>query len=103
MYTHFRGSTFQFIGQLTDDGVPQDMTNATIVANVYDPSGTILYGNLTVTTVQLTNGTMIFSYPDTSNWPVGKARIDFQITFAGGETALSPPDWFRVAQSPIVG
>jgi hypothetical protein len=102
MYTHFRGSTFQFIGQLQDDGVPQDMTNCTLQANVYDPSGTNLYGTLVIGEVDFTQGLVTISYPDTSKWPVGKARIDFRYWNANGDNIISPPDWFRVAESPLV-
>lgn len=102
MYTHYRGSTFQFIGQMQDDGVPYDLTNCTLQANVYDPSGITLYGALTVAMVDATQGTATFSYPDTSLWPVGKARIDFRFYNATGENILSPPDWFRIAESPMV-
>jgi len=103
MYTHFRGTTFQFIGQMQDDGVPVDLTNYTLQANVYDPSGMTLYGKMTITPVDLTNGLITLSYPDTSQWPVGKARIDFTLFFPNGEFTASPPDWFRIAQSPMVG
>jgi hypothetical protein len=102
MYTHFRGTTFQFIGQLQDDGVPQDLSNCTLVANVYDPSGVTLYGTLTVQAIDLVNGLVGLSFPDTSVWPVGKARIDFVLWFQNGENVASPPDWFKVAQSPIL-
>lgn len=104
MYTHFRGTTFQFIGQMQDDGLPYDLTNCTLQANVYDPEGLTLYGNLTVDVLQATQGLAQFTYGgNTIQWPVGKARIDFLLTFANGETAASPPDWFRIAQSPMVG
>lgn len=101
MYTHFRGSTFQFIGQLQDDGVVQDLTNCTLQASVFDPLGVTLYGALTITPINLQQGTVTISYPDTSLWPVGKARIDFRLYLPTGENVLSPPDWFRVAESPL--
>lgn len=103
MYTHFRGTTFQFTGQLQDDGVAQPLTNATVAANVYDPSGTILYGALTVTFVDTLLGILDLSFPDTSAWPVGKARIDFLMTLSTGEVIASAPDIFRVAQTPMIG
>jgi hypothetical protein len=103
MYTHFRGTTFQFIGAVADDAVPQDLTNCTLLANVYDPEGVTLYGALKISVLDAKNGLATISYPDTSKWPVGKARIDFKLSFANGETVASPPDWFRVAQSPIIG
>jgi|SRR5215469_777327 len=103
MYTHFRGTTFQFIGQMQEDGVPVDLTGCTLVANVFDPSGLNLYGKMIISPVDLTQGLITLSYPDTSQWPVGKARIDFVLYFANGEETASPPDWFRVAQSPMIG
>lgn len=103
MYTHFRGTTFQFIGQMQDDGVAMDLTNCTLQATVFDPSGTVTYGILVIAPVDLPNGLIDISYPDTSQWPVGKARIDFRLWLSTGEDIASPPDWFRVAQSPLVG
>jgi hypothetical protein len=61
-----------------------------------------LYGALTITEVDFTQGLATFSYPDTSQWPVGKARIDFRLYIPSGENVLSPPDWFRIAESPLV-
>jgi hypothetical protein len=101
MYTHFRGSTFQFIGQMQDDGVPYDLTNCTLQASVYGSWGNTLFGALTVDVFNPTQGMATISYPDTSGWPVGKARIDFMLYTANGETIMSPPDWFRIAESPL--
>lgn len=103
MYTHFRGTTFQFTGQFQDDGVAQDLTNCTVAANVYDQSGTVLYGALNVTFVDTPNGIIAVSFPNTSAWPVGKARIDCLMTLANGEIIASSPDVFRIAQTPIIG
>lgn len=103
MYTHFRGTVFQFAGQLQDDGVVQDLTDAVVAASVFDPGGTILYGALTVTYIDRPTGLIQVGYPDTSAWPVGKARVDFTLTTALGELIAAPPDVFRVAQTPMIG
>jgi hypothetical protein len=110
MYTHIRGSTFSFIGQMQNDGVVQDLTNATLVANVYDETGTILYGNLTVVILTpTTDGLVNISYANTLPWPVGRARIDCVLTIpnpVSGQPAnviASDPVWFRIKQNPILG
>lgn len=103
MYTHFRGTTFQFVGQMQNDGTPQDLTNCTLTANVYDPLGETLYGALTVAVLAASNGIVTLSYPNTSTWTIGKARIDALLQFPNGETVASDPIWFRIAQTPIIG
>jgi hypothetical protein len=103
MYTHFRGTTFQFTGQMQDDGVVQDLTDCILLASVFDPQGISKYGDLSVLYVDRLLGIVELHYPDTSTWPVGKARIDFTLQLANGETVASPPDFFRVAQTPMIG
>lgn len=103
MYTHFRGTTFQFTGQMQDDGDTLDLTTGTLAAKVFDPSGTNLYGSLIITVVDAVNGLVQMSYPDTSAWPVGKARIDATFAPSSGELIASPPEWFRIAQTPMIG
>lgn len=103
MYTHFRGTTFQFVGQLQDDGVVQDLTNCILTMAIFDPSGENLYGNLIVSVIDAPIGLVTASYPDTSGWPVGKARLDMTLTTAVGEVLASPPEPFRIAQSPLIG
>ncbi len=103
MYTHYRGTTFQFVGSLQNDGVPQDLTNAAIAAQVYDPTGTILIANLTATVLTpATGGILAISYPSTIAWPVGKARMDVVITLNNGQIIASDPSWFRIAQTPVI-
>lgn len=104
MYTHFRGTTFQFVGQLQNDGVAQDLTNvASLNISVFDKPGVNVFGQLTVNIIQATTGLIDVSYPDTSNWPVGLARIDATLTLTDGTIVASEPDYFRIAQSPMVG
>jgi hypothetical protein len=104
MYVHYRGTTFQFVGSLQNDGAAQDLTNATVIANVYDPTGTTLIANLTTTILDpATGGLLGISYPNTSAWPVGKARIDVVITLNNGQEVASDPCWFRIAQNPVLG
>jgi hypothetical protein len=102
MYTYFRGTTFQFAGALQDNGVPQDLTGASIAISVFDKPGVNLLGTLSVVVQDAVNGLVTVSYGDTSAWPVGIARIDALITFATGQTIASEPDYFRVAQTPMV-
>lgn len=104
MYTHYRGTTFQFIGQLQNDGVVLDLSNATVIAAVYDQGGVQLIANLVVQISDPVNGIVIIKYPTgTGDWPVGKVRLESEITFGDGTNVASDPEYFRVAQSPLVG
>lgn len=104
MYTHYRGTTFQFIGQMQNDGVVLDLTNATIIAAVYDQGGVNVIGNLTVQISDPVNGMVILLFPSgTGDWPVGKVRLECEITMGDGTNVASDPEYFRVAQSPIIG
>ena len=102
MYTHYRGTTFQFAGVLQNNGVPQNLSSGTLVAKVFDKTGTILYGNLTVTIIDPVNGLITLSYSDTSAWPVGNARMDCTLTLPGPTLLASDPEFFRIAQNPVV-
>jgi hypothetical protein len=108
MYTHYRGTTFSFTGQLQNDGVPVDLTGGgtnpcVLTANVFDKAGVNLYGNLVVTAVIPTQGIVNITYADTSEWPVGIARMDSLLTYSDGTTIASDPDYMRIAQTPMVG
>lgn len=102
MYTHYRGTTFQFIGVLQNNGVPQDLSAGTLVAKVFDKTGTILYGTLTITPLDPVNGLITLSYPDTSAWPVGNARMDCTLSLPNNTFLASGPEFFRIAQNPVV-
>jgi hypothetical protein len=104
MYTHYRGTTFQFVGSLQNNGLVQDLTNANVIANVYDRTGTVLIANLLVTILNpATGGLLGISYPNTAAWPVGIARIDIVLTLNNGQEVASDPVFFRVAQTPVIG
>jgi len=102
MYTHYRGTTFAFTGQLQNDGVPVDVTNATLTASVFDKAGVNLYGHLVVTKVIPAQGVVNLTFPSTALWPVGIARLDALIVFADNTTLASDPDYLRIAQTPMV-
>jgi len=102
MYTHYRGTTFQFTGQLQNDGVPVDVTNATLTATVFDKPGLVTYGNLVVTKTIPAQGVITVTYPDTSAWPVGIARMDCLLLLSDGTQIASDPEYLRIAQTPMV-
>lgn len=106
MYSFYRGTTFQFIGQVQDDGIVQDLTNATFQARVSDETGDNVYGNPIVTVVApATAGIVQVSYTgNTLIWPVGKARIDFIANLPNNPNPIaSGPTYFRILQNPILG
>jgi hypothetical protein len=103
MYTHYRGTTFAFTGQLQNDGVAVDLSNATLTAKMFDKLGVNLYANLVVTPIIPLQGVVTVTFPDTSEWPVGIARMDCLLTFQDGTDLASDPDYLRIAQTPMVG
>lgn len=104
MYTHFRGSPFQFTGVVQDDGIIQDLTNCVLLASVFDKAGVNKYGDLSINIISPVQGLVEVTYPDTSSWPVGIARVDFTLQLPDNSAPLaSPPDFFRIAQSPMIG
>lgn len=102
MYTHIRGSTFQFIGQFQNNGVVQDLTGFIIQAAVYDMTGTVLIGTLTVTIADPVNGIVILTFNDTGAWPIGKAMLVMQMQFEGQQIIGGNPAYFRIGQNPMV-
>lgn len=103
MYKHIRGSTFQFVGQFQNQGLVQNLTGFTIRAAIYDPTGTNLYGVLTVTILDAVNGIVLLTYPNTSAWPVGKARMDMTMEVENEQIVGGDPAYFRIGQNPLVG
>jgi hypothetical protein len=106
MYVFYRGTNFNFAGQMQDDGLVQDLTNASVLGTVFDPTGTITYGVLTCTVIgNPTLGIINVSYSgDTTLWPVGKARIDFLLNMPNvPDPIASDPVYFRIAQTPMIG
>lgn len=73
-----------------------------MVAKVFDKLGVTLIGTLIVTIMDPINGLVMLTFPDTSTWPVGNARVDMTLTLANGTLIASDPDYFRIATNPIV-
>ena len=108
MYTHYRGTTFSFTGQLQNDGVAVDLTGAgvdtaTLTATLFDKKGENTIAVLVVTPVIPLQGIVMITFPDTSTWPVGIARIDCLLQYQDGTILASDPDYLRIAQTPMVG
>lgn len=102
MWTHYRGTTFQLSGQLQDNGVAQDLTGCKLVAKVFDKLGNTLIATLIVTILDRVNGLVMLTFPDTSTWPIGNARIDMTLTLSNSTLIASDPDYFRIGTNPIV-
>jgi hypothetical protein len=100
MLTIFKGATFQTLGAVQIDGVPQDCTSWTIDAGVYNLQGTTQYSDLPITWINQGQGLFSLGPVDTSDWPAGKARIDMRVD-TGTEVLLSPPEYIRVQESPL--
>lgn len=101
MLTVYIGATFQLIGGLQKDGLPDDFTDWSLTANLYDSAGITLISTLTVTWLDITKGLLALSAPATSAWPATKARIDCRLVTPETEVILGPPTYLRIAQSPM--
>lgn len=106
MYTYIRGTLFQFAGQMQNDGVVQDLTNATLSANLYDETGTTLISALTVTVIgDPTQGMVQLGYSgNTLLWPTGKAACFFLLQLPNNaEPLASEPMYLRIGMTPMLG
>jgi hypothetical protein len=105
MYRYVRGTPFQFAGQVQDDGVPMDLTGATITANMYDQTGTILIASLVVTILEATEGMLSVTFPtSTITWPLGKAQMFFLMNIPNNNGPIvSDPAYLRIEQNPMIG
>lgn len=106
MYKFVRGTTFQFAGVVQNDGVVQDLTNATIQASIYDQTGTILIATLTCTVLTPASlGAISLTYNgSTSHWPPGKAQLLFLLNLPNNPNPLpSDPCYLRIEQNPMIG
>ncbi|CAM2155378.1 conserved hypothetical protein [Paraburkholderia tropica] len=101
MLTIYIGATFQLTGGVQQDGAPADFSGWTLTANLYDSAGVTLIAPLSVTWIDITQGLLTLSAPDTSDWPATKARIDCRLVTPDGEVILGPPSYLRIAQSPM--
>ncbi|WP_250439896.1 hypothetical protein [Caballeronia sp. AZ1_KS37] len=101
MLNVYIGATFQMVGGLQKDGAPSDFSGWTLTANLYDQTGSTLLSNLNTNWLDITQGLLTLTAPDTSSWPAGKARIDCQLVTPSGEIVLGPPTYLRILQSPL--
>ncbi|MFP3638102.1 hypothetical protein [Paraburkholderia sp. SIMBA_054] len=101
MWQFVQGSTFQVVGQFQLEGAPVDMTNWSVTAQIHDATGVTLISTLTPTWIDQTTGTLQLSAGDTSNWPVGKARIDAAARDPSANQYVSLADFFRIIDTPL--
>jgi hypothetical protein len=101
MINFIRGSTFSLIGYFQLDGAAADFTGWSLSASLYNHNGTVLIAALNSTWIDPTNGSISVSFGDTSNWAVGKARIDCKVVDPQGNIVFAPPAFIRIGESPI--
>jgi hypothetical protein len=104
MYSYYRGTVFQFVGQVQDDGVVQNLTGATLQAQVSDMNNNLI-ANPTVTVTNAVGGIVSVTVTgSTITWPLGKARIDFLLTLPNNALPIaSDPAFFRIINTPMLG
>lgn len=101
--TFIRGATYQQVGQISIGGLPQDCTGWTIQLQVSTALAPVTpIATLTIAWIDQTQGIMNITSGSTSNWPVGKARIDAVITDNFGTITPSNPAYFRIGESPLL-
>lgn len=85
-FNHKRGDTFQLSCTVENEGVPVDITNITIAAQVRRPDDELLQ-DLTVTKTDATNGafTLGATAAETETWEVVRYQCDIELTEANGE------------------
>jgi hypothetical protein len=101
MWQFVQGSTFQVMGNFQLDGAPVDMTNWSVTAQIHDATGVNLISALTPTWLDPTTGLLQLAAGNTSNWPVGKARIDVSARDPSGNQYVSMADFFRIIDTPL--
>lgn len=102
MKSFIRGSTFQQVGQFGQSGSPVDCTGWTVTLVVSTAAAPVTQiATLNLTWIDQTIGAFNVTAGDTSNWPVGKARIDCKVVDNFGTIVKSEPSFFRIGESPI--
>lgn len=102
MLTFVRGSRFQMAGRFLLDSLAADCSNWStprVVLSSYD--GLNVFAELTFAWLDPLTGQCQVTATDTSGWPVGRARIDAQITDAFGSTYNAVCDYLRIVESMI--
>jgi hypothetical protein len=102
MLTFVRGSSFQMAGRFLLDSKTANCTNWStprVVLATFD--GSDVFAELTFEWLdQLTGQGRVYA-GDTSDWPVGRARIDAQITDGFGNTYNAVCDYLRIVESML--
>lgn len=98
-----RGSTFQLEGNFQDDGLSTDTTAWSVTGLISQAGTNIPFDTIIPTLIDASTGLWKFTNAasSTSNWPVGKARIDIKVVTQFGEIMNSAPLYFRVIDTPL--
>jgi hypothetical protein len=103
MLTVARGSTFQMMGQFLLDGQPLDISQwLGVKVTLSDYLAQQVFATLTTQITDPVNGVVTVSAADTSNWPIGRARIDCQVIDSTNSPYNSQCDYFRIVDSTLV-
>lgn len=102
MLTFVRGSRFQMAGRFLLDHKPANCSNWStprVVLATFD--GSQVFAELTFEWFDPLTGQGQVVADDTATWPVGRARIDAQITDAFGSTYNAVCDYLRIVESML--
>lgn len=98
-----RGSTFQMMGQFMLDGQPLDISQwLGVTITLSDYLGSAVFATLIPQMTDPVNGVVTVTAGNTSNWPIGRARIDCQVVDGTNSPYNSQCDYFRIVDSPLV-
>lgn len=93
MSTHTRGDTFDYSGplNLSIAGVPTpDLSDWTGRSMIRTLAG-VLVSELTFSWVDATLGVARVRSNDTTSWPIGKTKLDIQLTSSTGDVVSTSP------------
>jgi hypothetical protein len=103
MLTIACGSTFQLLGRFLFDAVPVDSTGwGQVRLTLSDFTGN-QFATLNFEWLDITLGIARVWADDTSAWPVGRVRIDCEVTDSYGQVMHAVADYFRMVESTLNG
>ena len=94
------GSRFQMMGRFLIDGKPLDVSQwLGVSVTLADYSTNTIFATLNTAPVDPENGVYQVWADDTSQWPIGRARMDCSVIDGNNNTYNAAPDYLRIIDS----
>jgi hypothetical protein len=91
------------MGQFMLDGQPLDISQwLGVTVTLSDYLGAAVFATLDTQITDPVNGVVTVSAGDTSQWPVGRVRMDCQVLDGTSSPYNAQCDYFRIVDSPLV-